>query len=481
MAGIRIRLRRESAALAPSQAGETPGEFTLGAFIWPAVIAIVLLALVARAYNVDWDEGSHLHPDERHLSIVAAGVKLPSSLLEYFDSNSSPLNPYNRDGGSFVYGTLPLFLTKVVANALGKDDYDHLYLAGRWLSALFSAGAVLLVFLIGRRLYGSAAGLIGAVLMASAPLAIQQAHFFVVDPFLTLFTTALLFYSVRIVQDGRRSDYALAGLMLGLAMACKVTAIVIAPVLLVAVAARLWPSIRERLSGHQLTTKQMEDAGQALISLALAVFVAFVAFRVAQPYAFDTPNLTNLGLALNSHWLSDQSQQRELLGGDAAFPPSVQWIARSSYVYPLSEMVRWGMGPAFAIAGWAAFGFAAFRLIRRGDARHLLPVLFVLLYFGFMGRQFSLYLRYFLPLYPVLALLAGYALVELVRGAATLAQRCGRPQLGRAGYGAVAVVLALSLLAGLAYVSIYTRTSTRIEASRWIYENLPAGSTLASE
>ena len=486
MAGLRIRWRRQSAGLSPAEAASqpagaaAPSEAMLGAFVWLAAALIVLLALAARLYNVDWDEDAHLHPDERHLTIVANDVDLPSSLGEYFYSDASPLNPYNRPGGgSFVYGTLPLFLTKATAALAGADDYDGLVIVGRYLSALLSAGAVLLVFLTARRLFGATAGLAGAFLLATAPLAIQQAHFFVVDPFLTFFMTALLYFAVRVAQEGRSTDYALAGLALGLGAACKVTALVVAPVVLLAAGQQAWPALRA------LTAQRDAIALAALrrpaLVLVLAALVALLAFRVAQPYAFDAPSLSNLGLGLNDRWLDDQQQQRRLLGGEAAFPPSVQWIGRESYLYPLRAMIGWGMGPAFGVAGWLALLYGAYRLARHRDGRWLLPVAFVLVYFGFMGRQFSLYLRYFLPLYPALAVLAGGALVDVVRGVGALCRRLRLPALAAFGYSAVGVVLVLSALAGLAYLSVYSRPVTRLEADGWIEAVIPAGRTIAVE
>ena len=138
-----------------------------------ALAGILAAALSLRLVNVNWDDGTHLHPDERHITSVSASLRVPSSLSQYFDTSSSPLNPYNHDSPSFVYGTLPIFLNKVVSETLDwssskpvldkifppgsvdKVSYDQTNLVGRGLAAFFDVGTVLLIFLIGRRLYGT--------------------------------------------------------------------------------------------------------------------------------------------------------------------------------------------------------------------------------------------------------------------------------------------------------------------------------------
>src|SRR5205823_7103015 len=90
-----------------------------------AGLAGVLLATGAfRLFHVDWDSGQHLHPDERFIVMVDTALQWPSTFAQYFDSARSPLNPYNRNFGNFVYGTLPVFLLKGVGSALDKDNYD---------------------------------------------------------------------------------------------------------------------------------------------------------------------------------------------------------------------------------------------------------------------------------------------------------------------------------------------------------------------
>ena len=97
-----------------------------------------------------------------------------------------------------------------------------------------------------------------------------------------------------------------------------------------------------------------------------------------------------------------------------AFPPNVQWIGRSRWIWPLQQMVIWGMGPALGIAAWIGVVFAIVYAVRKQAWVWLVPLAWVIGYFGFMGMQFSLYMRYFLPLYPTLCVMAAFMLYKTV-------------------------------------------------------------------
>src|SRR5689334_1665462 len=64
------------------------------------LVPIVLLALALRLHGLNWDDGNHLHPDERFITIVITDRILPewpprwSTLL---DPDHSPLNPRSSD------------------------------------------------------------------------------------------------------------------------------------------------------------------------------------------------------------------------------------------------------------------------------------------------------------------------------------------------------------------------------------------------
>jgi YYY domain-containing protein len=494
-------------------------------FLIAAALAVILIfAGLLRLTALNWDDNHHLHPDERFLTSVTSGAQIPRSIAAYFDTSTSSLNPYNiPDTNSFVYGTVPLFLGKIASNLSGplgfgdRANYDDIAVVGRALSALFDIATIVFIFLIGRRLFGPLAGLLAALLYTFSALPIQHAHFYVADPFMTCFATAAIFFSVRIVQDGRRRDYALAGLMVGLATASKLTAVSLVPVVGLAALVRAWPAME--LSVRQVRTAETvslalprdRTLGRAARGILLALAVAFIAFRIGQPYAFRTPGFSDLAvwrddfhcqthqctgvtalagrvLNLNPQWVENQIDQQSLLNG-GSWPPNTQWIGRTRWVWPLQQMILWGMGPALGIAAWLGFFYIAWRCWRQRELVLLVPLAWVAGYFIFMGGQFTLYLRYFLPLYPTLVVFAAALLLALWSWAAQAELPAAvrrRVQLPPAALPAAVRTLAmavpvLTILWGLAYFHIYSQPVTRLEASRWFFANVPAGATIAVE
>ena len=193
------------------------------------LLFLVVSAFFLRIYGINWDQDQHLHPDERFLTMVLADTKLPSSIAQYFNTATSPLNPYNYPQYQFfVYGTFPLFLTKIISSIFHQDTYYSGIFWGRGLSAFFDTFNVVLLFLISQRLFAKKSKFIflPSLLYTFCILPIQLSHFFAVDTFLNTFIlacfTALTYGS-----------FPLAGLFFGLALSCKVTAIYFTPIILI--------------------------------------------------------------------------------------------------------------------------------------------------------------------------------------------------------------------------------------------------------
>jgi len=432
-----------------------------------ALALVLLTAGVLRFSGLDWDEGTHLHPDERFLTMVETGLRLPESIGEYLDTSRSPLNPHNAGYTFFVYGTFPVFLVRYVAEWLAQVGYDEVHLVGRALSGVFDLVALALLYALGSRLYGRVVGLLAAALGAFTVLLLQHAHFFVVDPFANAFIVAGLYLAVRAQDEGRLWDYALFGVCVGAAMASKISAAPLAGVIVLALAARV-------LSADRFDREQVAWVG--LWGVALAGVTTIVTFRFLQPYAFEGPALWNI--LPNPEWLADLREVSIQSSGKADLPFALQWANRPPILFAWTNMVRWGMGPPLGVVAWLSWGWALVESLRGRWHRHVVPLVWTGAYFLWQGVAFTSAMRYQLPVYPTLILFAAWGAVTLWKRAHSLDAPRRAP--ARAVVGLLGAVLFGAHAAyGIGFTRIYTTPVTRVAASRWIYRTIPAAINLA--
>jgi YYY domain-containing protein len=467
---------------------------------------ILLLGATLRFHGLYWDQPAgapaptQLHPDERFLSMVADRARWPGSLGGYFDTAASQLNPYNQsETHSFVYGTFPLFLAKGVSTIAGGDSYDTTVVWGRRLAALFDTATIALVFALGASLFSRRAGLFGALLYALAVLPTQLAHFWTVDPFLVFFGTATLFAAVRFVTaDHEWSAWLLGaamGLGLGLGAACKVNALLFVPAILAAGGARIalrdWPRLGLRWRGRHAGARGNWLTDIAILSFTFAV--ALAAFRIAQPYAFEGPHFWDMGL--NPAWIDDLQAELDRQDGASFYPPFVQFAARTPFVAPLTNIVLWGLGPALGVTALIGLAVGAVLLFKRREMAFLLPLVFAGAVFAFQGYRFVAFMRYFVPIYPVFCLMAGWAAASLLKGVrlqllpewrasvatGTVRRIWNAKTARRAAALALGVLIATTAFWALAFQGVYASENPKFAASRWIYDNVPPGSGITSE
>ncbi len=474
------------------------------------VLAAILFAAAAlRFVGQDWDQGYHLHPDERFLSMVTGAVKSPDSPAQYFDTENSPLNPNNVGFGFFVYGDFPITLVRYIAEWFNKTDYYSNYLAGRTISALADLLTIVFTYLIGQRLFGKRAGLLAAALYAGAAFAIQQSHFFTVDTITNLFVAASLYFASRTLSSHSWLDYPLFGIALGLAMASKVSIFPLAVILILALGLRVWISLTsvdsssdEAESGIWQIVRSREFL-QTVAGLAIAGVFTILIFRVGQPYAFLPPNSSlpydtdrakasmNLvgkignpfGFRLNPVWLQQMEEVRRQVSGYSDIPPNHQWGKRLPIVFPWVNMVREGLGWPLGLWVWFAFAWAIWEIAHNHSKSIplMLPLVWVALYFTWQGIGWVKTMRYFLPVYPSLMVLGGWALVTLQDRVQDFLALRGAPRwhlTARVATAITVLVVGSSFLWGGAVSRIYTRPVTRIAASQWMLESIASDVTL---
>ena len=413
-----------------------------------AVAAVVLGALALRLWGIRWglpfaynlDERSHFVPRAvsyfRADTLDPAYQLNPSGLIEWI---ALALLGWHRSGDAVV--------------RTWQEDPAAIWTVARVASALLATAAVPLVYVAGRRLTGDRwAGLVAALILATSFLPVHYGHLALNDAPSLAFTALSLIGVAGVLRTGRLRAYALAGAGLGLAVGFKYNAAFLALPLATAaliVAAGHAPAPR----GRPVRT--------ALLGLALAAAAALCAFVLCDPYALLEPHFFRSQLGR----LSDYTAGDLLLGE----------TERSGHRY-YAWTLLWGFGVvplALAVVGAA---WMAGRERRAGLVLIPAVVLFLLL-IGSQGRYFA---RYAMPIYPLLALLAGAGGAWVGRAAAARV-----PWPRRAAPFAVAVALLLVVAQGLVFSVhndlVLARTDTRSAARDWMVAHIPAGTYVAVE
>jgi tetratricopeptide (TPR) repeat protein len=266
----------------------------------------------------------------------------------------------------FVPGSLEAF----VAWRYFVDGSDVLGLA-RGLTTVMAVATVFIAALLGRRLYGRLGGLAAAALLAVLPLHTRFSHLAATDVPQALWTTLAVYVAVRIALAPSRRDVLLAGLCVGLAASTKYPGIAAALPVAVAIG---WRPRRLLLAGAS----------------------AAGALALTSPY---------LLLSAGAAWHDIAQMGTEHVGSDAHALPD----GGSTLWHLVSFTLRHGLGITALATLVLALGWRA-RDLHRGEivllvgiaALAVLPVV-----------SSSPFMRYAVPLAPLLAVLVGRPLVRL--------------------------------------------------------------------
>lgn len=439
-------------------------------------LLIIVLAGIFRFTGINWDNNAHLHPDERYMTMVAVAIDWPKDFKEYLDPQSSPLSPANNQFGNYIYGTFPLFFVKYVAERFEMGDYNNLTLVGRTISGIIDIGNLILIYLIGNRIFKKKLGLLAALFYAVAVMPIQQSHFFTTDTYETffiLFTFLLLIYFIKTKSVLTSSFLGLfIGISMGLALSSKISSVVFGLVIGVALGMKF-------LKQYELMPLKKNVFHLIDYSLIIGL-VIYVVFRLTSPYIFE--NSSWFDLNLNTQFMSSLQFQRSAISGEVMFPPQYNWVDTTPYIFPLTNIFVWGLGIPLSIAliiGILSYVYDQIIFLKRHNRFRqlfipltsplLLLVLWVIGDFLYRGGNFVKSFRYLLAIIPFLVILASLGITQL--------QRINKKLF----FVSILVVFIPTLLWAIAFTSIYTRPTTRIAASDWVYENISPDSTIANE
>ncbi|MEM7094033.1 MAG: DUF2298 domain-containing protein [Actinomycetota bacterium] len=477
-----------------------------------ALLLILVFAFVLRAWNLDWDRGTKLQPDERFWSDVAANVERPDDWAwsQVLDPERSTLNPRFHKP-NYVYGTLPLWASESAAAVLMTDamapvvtlmdsaginllhddrpdasvrerlrfntGYD-VTIIGRLLSALVDTATVAAVFLLARELAGSTAGLVAAFLQSLTVLHIQYSHFLGSEPWVAFFVTVTVWGSVRLARGrGGWPTRMITAVSLGFAIGSKLNGVAAAAAPVVAVLIALWPELLDFARGRS-PRGVVARTWQVVEPWLVMAVVAVAAYRLAQPYDFQA----GLSLVFNERFEADVQYLQDINQG-GNWPWVQPLVGATPLLHPLEQVFLWGMGPGLALA--ALFGgLRAMARVRAGERFWAIPLAVIAAYFVLVSLQFYAIIRYLQPAYPSMVALAGVGLVAAWRWAATLERTDSVWQQRAAGLARGLVVLSVgaTIFWGLAFVNgVYARDNARLTAGDWMIENLPSDAVVSTQ
>ncbi len=418
------------------------------------ILVILILGLVLRLTGVNWDEGQHLNPDERFLTMVLSEMKWPG-IKEFLNTSTSTYNPVNVGYSFFVYGTFPLFLNKAFAGLFQLGDYMGYLIVGRILSALFDSATILLVYLLGKKLVekrSEMAGVLAAFIYAVAVIPIQNSHFFIVDTFGNFFGVLVIYILISLVDKFSAKKAIVLGISLGLALASKLSMILIIPAVVIGFF----------VIGIQLINIDKRSFMKAFGFSCLAAVSSFLIFRVAMPYAFQENTL----FSFESRFLLNNKTVTEMIKGKTDFPPSIQW-AGTDFIWPIQELAIWGWGLPMGFLMAFGLGWIMVKSVKEVKWKWIIVITALVVPFVYSANLVGKPQRYFLGAYPLLSIIASYLVVyhfdrKLIKAISLL-------------------IIVISLVWGVSFVSIYRHPHTRVEASRWMYEAIEPGSRIGWE
>jgi 4-amino-4-deoxy-L-arabinose transferase-like glycosyltransferase len=405
----------------------------------PALALLLLGTLALRLwgikqglpYSYNVDEATHFVP----------------RAVAFFGHDLNPRYFLNPPGYSYLLHVVfeLWFGSADAVNRAYATDPTSLFVVARVVAAVLGTITVWLVYLAAGRFFNRTIGLLAAAIMSVAFLPVFYSHLALNDvP--TLAPLALSLYGIAgVMRRGRRGDYLIAGLGIGLAAATKYTGGITMLCLLAAF----------------VCDAAGESFGQSARRLLLALGLALVAFVIANPYSV---------LDFSSFQAGVNSQASLAAGQD---PVKLGTTPGSGITYYLWTFT-WGLGWGPTLA---AVGGAALLVARRRIAMTLVllpaPIAFII----FMGDQQRFFGRWLMPIFPIVAILGAYGAYEAARSVV----RWTRLRPSFVGTLTAVLVLSQSLVAVLHNDHVLSRPDTRNLTREWMVGHVPAGAKVVIE
>jgi len=396
------------------------------------ILVILIIGLVLRIWGINFGLPYKFHQDEpiivNHALAYGTGDLNPHFFI------IPPLASYVLFGFYILYffigGICGIFKTAEEFALSFFRDPTPFYIIGRViLGVLPGVLSVYLTYKMALRFFSKKAALYASLVMAVTFLNVINAHYAYTDNLLVLFVILAYISMARLIDDQRRIDYAITGLVIGLAVAVKYNAILLLAPFLIA----------------HIIGRRREDRGN-FIDLNVLIFAGMVAltFIICNPYSV---------LDARFFW---ESLTHRIRGGYRGFGHHI--------TYSLFE----GLGMISTILGVIGLTWFLKKDFKKAIFLISFPALFYI-HLVFRSQPFP---RYVLPVIPFLAMGLSFIIFELYEKVKTRALKMA------------IIVVSLALVMPTTAKSIkadmlFTSKDTRVEAKEWMEKNIQPGVRIA--
>jgi hypothetical protein len=417
---------------------------------------LVLLGLVGgalRFYNLNWDSGHYFHPDERNVVTAVYNLDIPKQLNPRF----------------FSYGSFPFYLYKASIQAIAWFNKNPSWgaggatinIVGRTWSAFFGTLSIFLIYLLTRELIPHQRksfdfGLLAATIFAFTPFLIQSAHYSTTESLLVFFITLISFLTLKYIQKPRLKTLFFLIVNSAAAVATKVSGL---SFLMIPV-----------LAFSLLITRQKSKRRYYLISLIIFSLGTVCMFFVFSPYT----------LLDYFHFKAALDYESGVALGRLQVPYTLQFFKTTPFLFQLKSMF-FTLGPLVTLAGLIGFLLFLKKSLFSKKIQALPFLTFFTTYFLYVGSWYAKQVRYFVPLYPYFIIFTAFLFFAAKDNIMAIRNKVKRKRLTLAWQALVIITTSTSILHGLAFFSIYTRTQTRVAASQWIFDQIPPKAKIYTE
>lgn len=400
--------------------------------------SILVLTLFLRLYGIDWGLPTSLHP---HYSYHPDEV--PLLVWAQWLSQGQIISKQFIYGGTFYFLILRacMYFGDMFGELIGGfNALANAILVARYLQVFLALLTVLLVYECGRLLYDRRTGLIAALVLAVAPahiVATQTVRPDAISAFLVILITLTAAKLLKSASSGRRKLLVYSGIAIGAAAAFRLPLIAfgLLPVFAYIVA-------RQRADGSSFRELVLDwDA----LWFTVTIVVTYI---VLSPHILVYPEAFVMGIKVTTSYET------------VVFPDATD---RGPVFFQYAwRLLHQALGyPGYFLA----LGGVIYALMRR-HTEDIIVLAGIGLYFIMLASVTLTFVRYTLPMLPLLALLSGVVAVQL-------SERVHRAR--KIIYVVAACLFAWTLAADIALLNVTASKNSRVQASEWVAQNIPQG------